>query len=361
MVLLFIDRPEAFAAGPFHAFGTLFGFALGLFAGIFLAKFIDAFSGEPLLSPRQCPHCGSRCRRWQQFRLLDVVATGARCRNCSQPLGRWGGWIELATALLFGGFVFAYVTLDCQKTDEVRPHEVWWYGRIVFHLLLISLLVAATVTDLQSYSIPDSITVTGMVISLMGATLSGDLQLIHLWVDWNQHVEGLAGPYMPGWLAEHQHWHGLAWSAAGLVAGGFVMWLARGISSFVLGQEALGFGDVMLMAMIGSFVGWQPVIFVFLLAPLCGLVVAAIAKLVFERPFVPYGPYLSVATVIVLFSWKWLWQWEPTNTFSIRRLFGDWMSLVILSGTAVTALAALLGLLRVYRAIPGKRRRGEES
>ena len=195
-----------------------------------------------------------------------------------------------------------------------------------------------------------------MVIALISAALSGDLQLIHVWVDWNQQVEGLAGPYIPGWLGDNYHWHGLAWSAAGLIAGGSVMWLARAISSFVLGHESLGFGDVMLMATIGSFIGWQPVIFVFLLAPLCGIVLTMNAKLFFDRSIVPYGPYLSIATVIVLFSWKWLWQWEPTNTFSIRRLFGDWVSLVILAGTAIIALAALLGTLRLYHAIPGKRR-----
>ncbi len=46
----------------------------------------------------------------------------------------------------------------------------------------------------------------------------------------------------------------------GLIAGGGLTWILRLVSSVLLGQEALGFGDVTLMAMIGSFVGWQPIL-----------------------------------------------------------------------------------------------------
>ena len=66
----------------------------------------------------------------------------------------------------------------------------------------------------------------------------------------------------------------------------------------MLGQEAMGLGDVTLMAMIGSFLGWQPVLFVFLLAPFCGIVVGLVAKTMLNRSYVPYGPYLSVAALL---------------------------------------------------------------
>ena len=56
------------------------------------------------------------------------------------------------------------------------------------------------------------------------------------------------------WIKESHHLHGLAWSLAGLAAGAGITWLVREISSRVLGQEALGAGDVTLMAMIGAIV-----------------------------------------------------------------------------------------------------------
>jgi leader peptidase (prepilin peptidase)/N-methyltransferase len=262
----------------------------------------------------------------------------------------------IGTAAIFAGFLVANLGFDCQMTIKVQPDVFWRYGRIAYHLILITLLIAATATDFRDYVIPDQITLPGMVIGVAAATFSGDLQTMHLWIDWNYEEIGLQSAYVPAWLDNHRHLHGLAWSIAGLVVGGGLTWIVRWVSSLILGQEALGFGDVTLMAMIGSFIGWQPVIFVFLLAPFCGVMVAIIAKLVTNRPIIPYGPYLCAAAIGVMFSWRWLWEWEPNSQVSIRRLFGDWIGLLILAGTAIAALAVLLGFLRIYRMIPGRRR-----
>ena len=102
--------------------------------------------------------------------------------------------------------------------------------------------------------------------------------------------------------------------------------------------------------MIGSFIGWQPVCFVFLLAPLCGVVCGLAVKLLTGRTFIAFGPYLALATVAVLFSWRWLW--EPA-----REIFGHPFSLMLLAGISLGGLILLLGLLRLYRAIPVDRRR----
>ena len=188
------------------------------------------------------------------------------------------------------------------------------------------------------------------------ATISGDSQLLHLWVDWNQALDQIRGPYIPDWLAANRHWHGLAWSMAGLLTGAGITWLIRIASSVLLGQESLGLGDVTLMGMIGSFLGWQPVIFVIMLAPAGGMFVGLAVQLLTNRPYVPYGPYLCLAAVVVMLSWKWLWMLEVTDTFSVRLLFGDAPGLAILGGISGAAFVVLLRSLRLYRMIPGKQR-----
>ena len=219
---------------------------------------------------------------------------------------------------------------------------------MLFQFALITFLVAATVVDLELYLIPDAITATGAVVGVAMATAVGYVQLVPLWVDWNQAVPGLAGPYIPEWIQMHAHWHGLAWSLSGLVVGAGMTWGVRAVASWLLGQEALGFGDVTLMGMIGSFVGWQAIVFVFALAPLCGLVVGLTVRMLTGRTYVPYGPYLSLSAVIVLFSWKWLWT-------PARNIFGDAITLAILAATALVALIVLLGLSRLYWMIPIER------
>ncbi len=263
-------------------------------------------------------------------------------------------WVIAVTPLLFVAYFVAVFDGQTHASHEVRPDVLWVYGRAIGHLILIALLVAATATDLVDFIIPDEITVPGTLLGLLLATASGDTQIMHLWVDWNDPMVELYGPWIPEWIKVHQHWHGLAWSMAGLIVGGGITWLARSVSGLVLGQESLGFGDVTLMAMIGSFIGWQPVLFVFLLAALCGLVIGLSVRALTNRQFVPYGPYLSLAAFLVLVCWKWLWQLEIPRVVSIRRLFGDGIGLGILAGIAVTAFVVLLVIVRMSRLIPGK-------
>lgn len=262
---------------------------------------------------------------------------------------------ELLTGVLFAGYFLAVFQLGAHTTDEVLPSVFWKYGRGAGHLILIALLVAATSTDFREYIIPDQITVPGTVIGIGLAFVSGDTQLMHLWVDWNQAVPGFRGPFIPEWIREHVHLHGLAWSLAGFVAGAGITWVVRLVSSLVLGREALGFGDVTLMGMIGSLVGWQPVVFIFLLAPLCGLFGGLAVRLCAGRSFVPYGPYLALSTIGVLVCWRWLWMLEVPGTVSVRRFFGDAGGLTILATISLAAFVLLLWSVRLYRAIPTER------
>ena len=283
---------------------------------------------------------------------LGVGPVLAMCVNrlCEQPPQRPERLVTtLVTAALFAISVLMIVGFEWQRTPEVLPDPFWRYGRLLSHLILVGFLIVATATDLREYVIPDQITYTGTALAVVLATASGDVQLIHIWVDWNQPFAAQVGAEIPAWIQQHPHWHGLVWSLAGAAVGAGLTWLARGISSLVLGQEAMGLGDVTLMGMIGGFLGWQPVLFVFLLAPFCGIVVGLVAKTMHNRSHVPYGPYLSLAALFVMLDWKWIWMWEPTRSVSIRRLFGDVPSLAILAGVAFVSLLVLLGIVRWWR------------
>lgn len=268
---------------------------------------------------------------------LSAVSSRVRWMRCAALI--------LVTALLFGILYWAEHVARVLDTDEVQPSWLGRKVRLYYHLVLLSLLIVATAIDFDCYMIPDRITFPGMLVGLLGAVAFGDLQLCHLWVDWSIAIPQLRGPMIPAWYAPHPHWHGLAWSSAGLITGGGLTWLARAVSSRVMGQEAMGFGDVTLMAMIGSFLGWQAVVLVFLLAPLAGLSVGILIKMITGKTYLPYGPWLSIAAVCVLFRWSWLWG-------QTRVIFSDWLSLTVLAGIGGGGFVLLLGLTRLYRAIP---------
>ena len=125
-------------------------------------------------------------------------------------------------------------------------------GRVSCRLL--ALLVAATFIDYDLMIIPDQVTVTGMVLGMGMGTL------------WPQ-----VRPEPASWtgITEHLRASGSAW--LGLIVGAGLTQFVRKTAGFVFRREAMGFGDVTLMGMIGAFMGWQAAVLTFFLAPFFGL------------------------------------------------------------------------------------------
>ena len=103
-----------------------------------------------------------------------------------------------------------------------------------------------------------------------------------------------------GWLG----WQGLLTALVGMAASGGLVWLVRIIGTVVLRREAMGFGDVTLMAMIGAYLGWQPCLVVFFLAPLAGLMVGVLRLILSRDREIPYGPFLCLATLFLIVRWR---------------------------------------------------------
>jgi leader peptidase (prepilin peptidase) / N-methyltransferase len=252
---------------------------------------------------------------------------------------------SLGTALLFGCYLWLVCGLQTQSIPEVQPSEFGRFCQLIFQLSLISLLVAITITDLWDYAVMDRMILVGLAIGLSGQCLSGELQMQHLWIDWNAEQVGIKGPDFPQWIDQYRHLHGLAVGLTGMLTGAGITWLVRAISSKLLGQETMGMGDVTLMAMIGSFLGWQPVLFVFALAPLTGVLISILQRLLGGKAYVPYGPFLALASYLVLCGWNQLWT-------PLRYVFGHPPSIIGVVGGAGVAFVLLLILLRLFRSIP---------
>jgi leader peptidase (prepilin peptidase)/N-methyltransferase len=270
---------------------------------------------------------------------------------CEVPQ-RWPWAPALATGLLVTGYAWLMLEYHVERIDEVRPGPVWDRLRVIHHATLIVLLTAATVTDWKTTYIPDLIAWIGLPLGIGLATLSGDLQVSHVWVDWNQAIPRFSGPYLPEWMKSHPHLHGFAWSTLGALCGAALCIGVRFISRKALGQPALGPGDTFLMATIGSYLGWQPTVIAFLIAPVLAIGLGLAIRAVSGRTYIPYGPFLAAAAVIVLCSWRWIWEFESRlgsafgddrkPTFSVRRLFGDPAMLLGIAGVVIVALAIAL-------------------
>lgn len=144
------------------------------------------------------------------------------------------------------------------------------------------------------------------------------------------------------WGLGAEKWHGLLSSLVGLAAGGGMVWAVRLVAGWALGREAMGFGDVTLMAMIGSLLGWQAMPIVFFLAPFAGGMVTGLVRLILRRGSeIPYGPFLCLAALGVILGWKACWFWM-LPFFELGWLLP--LSLVV----CLLILAILLRLIRLF-------------
>lgn len=92
---------------------------------------------------------------------------------------------------------------------------------------------------------------------------------------------------------------------AGYLVGGGLIWAIRILGTLGFGREAMGLGDVHLLAAVGAVLGWVDPIWIFFIAPFFGLLWAVISSgaaslLKTARRELPYGPHLALATVFVI-------------------------------------------------------------
>jgi prepilin signal peptidase PulO-like enzyme (type II secretory pathway) len=148
------------------------------------------------------------------------------------------------------------------------------------------------------------------------------------------------------WHRDGESWQALFTSLVGLGFGGGLVWAVRIAGRIALHKEAMGFGDVTLMAMIGAFLGWQPCLMVFFLSPFAALVIALVQVALTGRRDIPYGPYLCAATVVVIVRWPWFWQ-----HFGGIFLQMGWLLLWMMAGCLVLMMALLTAWRLIERAI----------
>ena len=294
----------AFVLGGIWIF--LLGATLGSFANVCIYRI--ALEKSIVWPGSRCPRCLEEIAFRDNIPIVGWVLLKGRCRTCGLPIAVRYPLIELLAGLLFVA-VFA--------VDLVPSGNLEWrdFARLGYHLLLVSFLLVATSIDFDYTILPDSVTLTGLALGLSLGTLWPEAR--------------------PAPNTATDAWGGLLVGLIGAAVGAGMIWVIRVLGELALRREAMGAGDVTLMALIGSFLGWQILPPTLFLASLLGLVQASyklvkwIAKMLAggksrstDREL-PFGPYLSMAAVILMLGWPWLWrgrmEWFYANLASALR------------------------------------------
>lgn len=241
---------EVLYAGVF-----IFGLCLGSFYNVCIVRYLNEES--IVWPPSHCPQCGHKLSWWENIPILSFIILRGRCASCKKKISWLYPIVEFTSGLLT---IALY----------------WKFGlSVVFglYLILFGILIVASFIDIQSFLLPDILTIPGGVLAL---GFSFFLPI---------------GPKM-------------AFLGAG---SGFLLFLLiqKGYK-WTKGKDGLGGGDVKLMIMLGAMVGLKGlplVIFVSALLALLGSVVLVCrGKKIEAETAIPYGPFLSLATVLYVLS-----------------------------------------------------------
>jgi len=176
----------------------------------------------------------------------------------------------------------------------VRNPDALGFPALALYLPLMAGVVALAFIDLEHMILPNEITLAGVVL---GPVLA--LAWPHLFWDRIEWFEKILAWDAPAAVVHRAD--ALADSLAGMVLGGGMIWLTGRLGRAVFRKEAMGGGDVKLVAAFGAMLGWKAAVYIFFLAPVVGSVIGIAMYLKTKNRYVPFGPFLTFAAVVVLF------------------------------------------------------------
>lgn len=225
---------------------------LGMMVGSFLNVCILRWSKDQSVvrPPSHCPGCGRAIAWYDNIPVISWLVLRGRCRGCGMRISIQYPLVELACGLIWAGMAALYL-------PSLRALE----GAV-----FVTILLGIAVTDAREYLIPDQFSLGGLGLGILFSLPAG------------YYVIGRA----------------LLGAAAGFV----LLWTVGALGTRIFKEEAMGGGDIKMMAMVGSYVGWQGVLLTTFLGALCGTLVFVPISILGRKRLVPFGVFLAIGAAI---------------------------------------------------------------
>lgn len=261
---------------------------LGLLVGSFLNVCIFRLPRNcmSLVKPRsRCPRCLRPIAWYDNMPVLSWLILGGKCRGCRAPISPRYLVVELLTGALFFYAAWRILVGDPLSGKAIGKDGFEEATFFAVHAWFLGALIVCTFIDLEFRILPDEVTVSGIVIGIAAAVAFHWVHLDRTLVISNQFLAGLAN------------------SILGAATGAGSIWLVGVLGKAVFRKEAMGFGDVKFMGMVGAVLGLRGVLLTFVLACLFGSIFG-IGKFAVVRRFgyVPFGPFLALGALLMLLA-----------------------------------------------------------
>lgn len=252
--------------------------ALGLAVAALVNALADRVTGvdEPVWSATQCRKCLAPLPAGSALALGEFI-TPRICASCGKRASLRRPLTQLVLAALFP-LVVAHALLN--PGHPLSRHAATLPAWILIALAVIVCVALAFtfVVDLEHHLIYDLAIFSPMLLILGATTL-------------------LNRSALPALLL------------AGAVSGGLFL-LLYGLGWAIYRQEALGFGDVKLAALMGVVTGWPGITTALAITVSCGFIVAVLllaSGAMERRAFIPFGVFMALGAVIAMLTGPFAW------------------------------------------------------
>ena len=244
------------------ALAGLVGLMIGSFLNVCTLRWPE---DESVVFPgSHCPKCGEPIRWYDNVPVLGYVLLRGRCRACREPISLQYPLVELATGLVWTG-MFSYAGLSFEALRGT---------------LFLTILFGIALTDARFYIIPDQFSLGGLVLGLGLAFLPGGIDALDALI--------------------------------GAIVGFGLLGSVAVVGKWMLKKDAMGLGDIKMMAMVGAFLGWAGVLLTVFLGALLGAVIFGPISYKTKK-LVPFGIFLAAAAAITYGFGSEIIDWYLTN------------------------------------------------
>lgn len=236
----------------------VFSLATGMCVGSFLNVCIYRIpAARSIVFPgSSCPNCHQPIRWFDNIPVISYALLRGRCRRCHAAISPRYPLVEFLAGL------FALCT-----------YLNWGISAAsLIYFMFICALITLTFIDIDHQILPDVITLSGMGAGLCIGFLLPDMTFMD--------------------------------SVIGLLAGGGSLYAVAWGYQMATGREGMGGGDIKLLAMMGTFIGWKGVIFTIFSGSLIGALIGGAIMVINRKTLklaIPFGPFLSIGAMIYLF------------------------------------------------------------
>lgn len=246
-------------------FGLSLSFIFGLCVGSFLNVCVYRLPKDlSLIKPDSfCPRCQAPIRWYHNIPLFSYLFLKGKCAYCADKISLEYPAIELVTGIL--------TTVFFNKWN----HNPLWLASA---LLASYILIVVSVIDFKTMLISDifsySLGVLGILSSQINPNFSGD---------WHQRI---------------------IYSISGIISGAGFIWILAFIGKMIYKKDAVGDGDMFLFGAIGSFIGYNGIFSVIIIASFLGSIYG-ISLILMKKSgrlsYMPFGPFLSIGCIVNLY------------------------------------------------------------